>query len=125
MLKLDLKKYLLIALGTLTLVLGVIGIFLPVLPTTPMLLLTAYCYLRSSKSLYLWLVNHRVFGRYLKDYLEQRTVPRKVKVAALSTLWPSLLFCMLFIPLSSVRLLVIMIGLSVSIYILRLREQVV
>jgi hypothetical protein len=55
MLKIELKRYLLITLGTVSLSLGVVGIFLPVLPTTPLLLATAYCYVRSSPSLYRWL----------------------------------------------------------------------
>ena len=95
-----LKKYLLLTLGTLALGLGVVGLFLPVLPTTPLLLTAAYCYLRSSPSL----VNHRLLGRGLKDYLERRVVPRRAKVVALSTLWQSLLIAMLLIPLPAVRL---------------------
>ena len=62
MLKIELKRYLLITLGTVSLSLGVVGIFLPVLPTTPLLLATAYCYVRSSPSLYRWLTGHRVLG---------------------------------------------------------------
>lgn len=123
MLKLELKKYLLITLGTITLALGVVGVFLPILPTTPLLLVTAFCYLRSSRALYSWLINHRLFGRYLQDYLARRTVPRKAKALALGTLWPSLLVTMFIIPLSPVRLLVGLIGLAVSVYILRLREE--
>ncbi|HPT83448.1 MAG TPA: YbaN family protein [Limnochordia bacterium] len=118
-----LKKYLFLSLGTLTLGLGVVGIFIPVLPTTPLLLVTALCYLRSSTALYNWLINHKLLGRYLRAYLEQRIVPRRVKMAALGTLWPSLLLSMFLIPLFPVRLLVALIGLAVSAYILRLREE--
>ncbi|HAN94524.1 MAG TPA: DUF454 domain-containing protein [Firmicutes bacterium] len=119
-----LKKYLLLTLGTLALGLGVVGLFLPVLPTTPLLLTAAYCYLRSSPSLYRWLVNHRLLGRGLKDYLERRVVPRRAKVVALSTLWPSLLISMLLIPLPAVRLFLALVGLAVSYCILRLKERV-
>ncbi|WP_461363602.1 YbaN family protein [Candidatus Darwinibacter acetoxidans] len=122
MLKSELKKILLIALGTLALGLGVVGMFLPILPTTPLLLVTAYCYLRSSPALYKWLVSHRVFGKYIRDYMERRLVPRRVKIAALSVLWPSLLFCIFLLPLIPLRLLVASIGLAVSVYIIRLRE---
>ena len=66
MLKSHLKRYLLVALGTLALGIGMVGLVVPVLPTTPLLLISAYCYLRSSNSLYRWLIGHRVFGRYLR-----------------------------------------------------------
>lgn len=56
----SLKKYLLIIMGTISLILGTVGIFIPILPTTPFLLLASYCYIRSSKKLYNWLINHKV-----------------------------------------------------------------
>ena len=56
------KKYALIALGSLSLALGFVGIVFPVLPTTPFLLIALYCYLRSSKRLYVWLIHHKLFG---------------------------------------------------------------
>jgi uncharacterized membrane protein YbaN (DUF454 family) len=123
MLKSHLKRYLLVALGTLALGIGMVGFVVPVLPTTPLLLISAYCYLRSSNSLYRWLIGHRVFGRYLQDYLERRTIPRRVKAVALGTLWPSLLVSMFFIPLFSMRILAALIGAAVSAYILRLPDD--
>ena len=123
MLKSHLKRYLLVALGTLALGIGMVGLVVPVLPTTPLLLISAYCYLRSSNSLYRWLIGHRVFGRYLQDYLERRTIPRRVKAVALGTLWPSLLVSMFFIPLFSMRILAALIGAAVSAYILRLPDD--
>lgn len=123
MLKSHLKRYLLVALGTLALGIGMVGLVVPVLPTTPLLLISAYCYLRSSNSLYRWLIGHRVFGRYLQDYLERRTIPRRVKAVALGTLWSSLLVSMFFIPLFSMRILAALIGAAVSAYILRLPDD--
>ena len=123
MLKSHLKRYLLVALGTLALGIGMVGLVVPVLPTTPLLLISAYCYLRSSNSLYRWLIGHRVLGRYLQDYLERRTIPRRVKAVALGTLWPSLLVSMFFIPLFSMRILAALIGAAVSAYILRLPDD--
>ena len=66
----NLKKNLLIAAGTLCVVLGVIGMFIPVLPTTPFLLLAAVCYGRSSKRFYHWLLTNRWFGEYIRNYRE-------------------------------------------------------
>ncbi len=73
--------------GTFFLVLGLIGIALPILPTTPFLLLAAFCYARSSKRFYDWLLNHRWFGEYIRDYQEGRGIPLKAKVMGLSLLW--------------------------------------
>ena len=70
------KKYLLIIVGCISLGLGVIGMFLPVLPTTPFLLLSAGCFLRSSKSLYDWLLNHKHLGGYIRDFIEHKAISK-------------------------------------------------
>ena len=61
---------------------GVLGLFLPVLPTTPFLLLASFCFVRSSPRLHHWLMDHRVFGRYVRDWEEKRGVRPGVKVTA-------------------------------------------
>ena len=80
-------KFLYLIFGTLSLVLGIIGIFLPVLPTTPLLLLTAFCYYRGSERLYGWLMNHPQLGPYIKNFREHRMIPRRVKAYILEPLW--------------------------------------
>ena len=70
MIKKTITKFILMIVGLISLIMGFIGIYLPLLPTTPFLLLPAYCFLRSSKRLYNWLINHKVFGRYIRDFLE-------------------------------------------------------
>ena len=82
-----LARYTLIACGTLSVILGIIGIFLPILPTTPFLLLAAACYGRSSDRLHRWLLNNRWFGPYLKDYSEGRGLPLRLKILTILTLW--------------------------------------
>ena len=116
------KKIILIFVGSLALILGVIGIFLPILPTTPFLLLTAYCYLRSSDRLYNWLLNNKYLGRYISEYIKNRTVPRKIKYFAITFLWISLLVSILLIDLLYVGILLSVIGIAVSIHILSLKE---
>ena len=71
------------ALGTLFLVLGVIGIFLPVLPTTPFLLLATACYARSSRRVYNWLMNHPTFGPLIVEWRTYRSIPRRIKRLAI------------------------------------------
>ena len=80
-------RTLLIAFGTLSVILGVIGIFLPLLPTTPFLLLAAACYARSSDRLYRWLLNNRWFGEYIRNYREGRGLPLRLKILTILTLW--------------------------------------
>ena len=76
----SIKKGILVASGTFFLVLGIIGIFIPLLPTTPFLLLAAACYIRGSKKFYYWLIKNKWFGKYIKNYQEGRGVPLKVKI---------------------------------------------
>lgn len=80
-------KILLIAVGTISLALGAIGVFLPIIPTTPFLLLAAACYYRSSKRMHRWLLNNKWFGEYIRNYQEGKGLPLKTKIVALSMLW--------------------------------------
>lgn len=80
-------RYILMAIGTVALVMGVIGIFVPMWPTTPFLLLTAACYIRSSDRLYRWLLDHRHLGRYVRDFVSGNGIPRKAKIASLIAMW--------------------------------------
>jgi uncharacterized membrane protein YbaN (DUF454 family) len=73
--------------GTFFLALGLIGIPVPVLPTTPFLLLAAACYLRGSQRMYRWMHTNRYFGGYLSDYRAGKGIPRKTKVYTIATLW--------------------------------------
>ena len=87
-----LVRLFLIVIGSISVFLGVIGIVLPVLPTTPFLLLAAVCYLKSSNKLYYKLINHKYLGFYIKSYYEKKGITKKTKIVALSTLWASILF---------------------------------
>ncbi len=77
------KRILLIVAGTISLVLGIIGAFLPVLPTTPFILLTLYCYVRSSQRMYAWVMRSRWAGKHVKNVLAGRGIPLSVKVFAI------------------------------------------
>ncbi|HMM21806.1 MAG TPA: YbaN family protein [Selenomonadales bacterium] len=115
------KKYILIAVGCLSLALGIIGIFLPLLPTTPFLLLAAYCFTRSSARLYGWLIHHKTLGSYIYHYQTYRAVTRKTKVMAIVFLWGSLGLSMVLLASLYIRLLLIAVGAGVTLYILSLR----
>jgi hypothetical protein len=75
-----LRKWLFIALGTLALGLGIVGVFVPLLPTTPLLLAAAACYLRSSEKMYRWLLGHCWFGPFIRNYRQHRAITRKHKM---------------------------------------------
>lgn len=115
------KKYLLVIGGTLSLGLGIFGMFLPVLPTTPFLLLAAYCYLRSSQRLYNWLMNHRILGNYLQNYIKYHAISKTAKIASLVTLWVSLSISIAVIDSLAVRLVLVGVGIGVSIHLLMLK----
>ncbi|WP_236201720.1 YbaN family protein [Pseudomonas pseudonitroreducens] len=84
-------RYCLLGVGWLSVALGVIGIFLPVLPTTPFLLLAAACFMRSSQRFYDWLVSHPKLGPWIRDYLDGEGIPLKGKVYAIGLMWCSIL----------------------------------
>lgn len=112
-------RYLLLTIGWLSVALGVIGIFLPVLPTTPFLLLAAACFMRSSRRFYLWLVTHPRLGPWIRDYLDGQGIPLKGKVYALALMWASIAFSCYLVPLPWARAFMLTSAVLVSIYILR------
>lgn len=83
-------RMLLLVCGTLSLALGIIGIFTPVLPTTPFVLLAAACFARASERVFGWLVSHRTFGPLILEWHRHRSIPRRVKRMALATMALSL-----------------------------------
>jgi uncharacterized membrane protein YbaN (DUF454 family) len=113
---------LLIVAGTISLTLGAIGIFLPILPTTPFLLLSAACYLRSSERMHKWLLGNRWFGEYIRNYQEGRGIPLKTKIVAMAFLWGAIIYSAFFaldeILIAQVALLLIALG--VSVHLIRL-----
>lgn len=118
-------KILLIALGSISLALGVIGIFLPILPTTPLLLLAAWCYFRSSEKLYNRLINSKHLGTYIKNFRENRCIPLKAKVCAITMLWLSILYCIFFVAeeMLWLQILLSIILICVTIHILSYKSR--
>lgn len=88
-----LVRYIFVTVGTLSCILGIIGIFVPVLPTTPFLLLAAALYFRSSPRLYGLLLSHKTLGPYIRNFREHKSIPLRVKVISVSMVWASLLYC--------------------------------
>ena len=116
------KKTLLIVAGTLSLTLGVIGAFLPLLPTVPLVLLSAYCFARSSDRLHNWLLTHPMFGRIIRDFEAGNGVERRIKIRAIVLIWISMGVSCWIVGRPMVYVLLGLIGLAVSCNIWRLPE---
>jgi len=86
----DIRKSVLIFTGTVCVALGLLGMFLPLLPTTVFLLMAAYCYSRSSERFHNWLLNNRWCGAYIRNYQSGRGISMRQKISATSTLWVSI-----------------------------------
>ena len=103
---------------------GVLGIFLPLLPTTIFLLGAAACFGKSSPGAYRWLTTNRYFGRYLRDYKEERGASVVAKVVALATLWAGIGFAVyLFRDVLWLDVVLIGIAVAVTVHLLSLRTM--
>ena len=117
-------KILLFIAGSIFLVLGIIGIVFPILPTTPFLLLTAACYAKSSDRFYNWLLNNRILGFYIKNYREGKGMPLKIKIITITLLWTTILISVfLFVKILWIQILLIIIASAVSIHISLIRPR--
>ncbi|MCW4054123.1 MAG: YbaN family protein [Candidatus Bathyarchaeota archaeon] len=114
--------------GTICVVLGAIGMVLPILPTTPFLLAAAACYYKSSSRMHKWLLNNKWFGEYIRNYTEGKGLTKKTKIVALSVLWTTIIFSTVFmldrlLPEQLVlpmQIIMLAVAIAVSTHILRL-----
>lgn len=113
-----------IAAGFVSLAFGIAGIFLPVLPTTPFLLLTAWLWFRGSPALYDKLMAHPKIGQYIRDFREERAIPLSTKIYSISLLWITIGSSILVISGKLwLKLLLLLIALLVSIHILGFKTK--
>jgi len=118
------KRRLLIGAGTLSAGLGIIGIFIPILPTTPFLLLAAACYMRSSERFYQWLINNRIFGAYVSNYIEGRGMPVRIKILTILLLWLTIgLSIACGVQNIVVRVVLVCIAIGVTIHIVLIKKK--
>jgi uncharacterized membrane protein YbaN (DUF454 family) len=119
-----LRQALLLVAGCVLLATGVVGIVVPVLPTTPFLALAALCFARSSVRCHRWLLSNRLFGRYLDDYLCGRGVPGRVKAGVLGFLWLAITLSAVFFAKSLwLRILLLAVACGVTVHVLLLRVR--
>ena len=120
------RRWLLVAAGAACVAIGVVGAFVPVLPTVPFLLLAAACWVRSSARLHRWLFANRLFGEPLRRYRDGEGLPLASKVATLALLWISLgASALLAVPDRQcwVRALLLLVGIGVTIHVARVRTR--
>ncbi|MBQ8594182.1 MAG: YbaN family protein [Bacteroidaceae bacterium] len=112
-------KYLFIVLGSLCVGLGILGIFLPLLPTTPFLLLAAALYVRSSSRLYHWLLYQPYLGPYIRNFRQYRAIPLRVKVISVTLVWVTILYSVCrVVESNSIRLLLLLLAIAITWHIL-------
>ena len=117
-------KCVFLVIGFLSVALGFVGIFVPVLPTTPFLLLAAALFFRSSPRAYAWLMQHRWLGPSIRSFREDRAIPLRAKVLALSLLWITSVHCIVFLFDSWwLRLLMGGIAVGVTVYLLSFKTR--
>ncbi len=119
-----LVRIILIISGSIFVGLGMIGIVVPLLPTTPFLLLAAACYIRSSKKCYNWLLRNKRFGPYITNYLEGKGLPLKIKLYAIFMMWIMILLSAIFLVENPfIRIILIIIAFLVSIYLMTIKTN--
>jgi uncharacterized protein len=118
-------KPILIIFGSIFLVLAIIGIAIPLLPTTPLLLLAAICYAKSSERLHQWLLNTRWLGPYIKSFQAGEGIPFKSKIIAIVVLWITSGYSIFFlVPIIWVKFFLIAVVLFITYYIFSIKTKV-
>ena len=114
----DIRKAVLIFTGTVCVALGVLGMFLPLLPTTVFLLMAAYCYSRSSERFHTWLLTNRWFGPYISNYKSGKGISLRQKISTISILWVSIGVSIWLVGGFWITLLLLAIAVGVTIHLL-------
>jgi hypothetical protein len=116
--KMDIKRLLFVTLGTLFLGIGLVGIIVPILPTTPFLLLATSFYARGSDKFHNWLLNNKIFGAYIRHYIDGKGMPLKVKLFTIALLWVAISSTMAFVVDDLVvRLILVSVAIGVTVHI--------
>jgi uncharacterized membrane protein YbaN (DUF454 family) len=117
----SIKKSVYLIIGSLALIAGFVGIFLPVLPTTPFVLLAAWCFFRSSPRLYEWIISNERFGDTIKNYNQGKGITKATKIKAIVMMWLTI-SASIYFTITSLHLIAFLYGVAiiVTIYLIRL-----
>ena len=119
----EIKRLIFFTLGATFLGVGVVGIVIPVLPTTPLVLASFLCFSQSSKKAEKWISNNRYFGSYIENYKTKKGVPLDVKLKSILFLWVMLIASIILMDQYSLHLLLILVGVAVTAHILSLKTR--
>lgn len=117
------KRSIFFSLGAIFVGIGAVGVALPVLPTTPFILIAAFCFGKSSKKAEKWISNNRHFGSYIENYKNKKGVPIEVKRDSLIFLWFMLIISMIIINKPIMMVILAIIGICVTSHILLLKTK--
>lgn len=117
-------RYFYLISGFILVAIGVVGIFLPLLPTTIFLILASICFLKSSPRANEWLRNHKVLGGYIDNYQNKTGLTRNAKIANIITLWTSIsLSAFLLTEELYIRIILLAIAIGVTIHLLMIKTK--
>jgi len=120
--KKNIRSVVFVVVGTLCVVLGAVGIFVPILPTTPFLLLAAFLYARSSERFLNWLLTNRLFGKFISNYRSGLGIPLLQKILTIVALWATIgASISLFVDAWWLRILLLVIATGVTIHLLSVK----
>ncbi|MCL2051175.1 MAG: YbaN family protein [Lachnospiraceae bacterium] len=117
------KKLVLAILGFIFLTLGAVGIVIPLLPTTPLVLFAAICFSSCHKGLETWLLESRLFGPFIENYRTGQGISKKRKIASIAFLWAGLTASMIILHTLAAIFILLAIGISVTIHILMIKSK--
>jgi len=117
------KKLLFIALGFIFLILGGIGVFLPLLPTTPLVILSSICFSYGSKRLEGWLCRNRIFGPYIENYRTGQGISKLHKIGSIAFLWVGLITSMIVIRTTMIYIILCIVGIGVTTHLLMIKTK--
>jgi uncharacterized membrane protein YbaN (DUF454 family) len=110
--------------GTVCVALGFVGLFVPVLPTTPFMLLAAACYARASPRLYDWLLANRTFGPLIYEWRKHRSIPYRTKIGAIALMGSTLaVSIVLFVEPLWLKLALALVGVALAVWLYRLPSR--
>jgi uncharacterized membrane protein YbaN (DUF454 family) len=121
--KMRIKNLLLTILGFTCLGLGIVGVALPVLPTTPFVLLAAFCFSSSNKKFSSWLQRNRIFGPYLENYRTGQGISKTLKIASIIFVWTGLSVSMAIVKTAWICVVLVIVGLGVTTHLLLIKTK--
>lgn len=115
-------RFVFLAAGTILVGIGILGMFLPLLPTTIFFILAAWCFARSSEKFHFWIHNNRYFGRYLSNYMQNKGMTLRAKIYSISFLWAGILISVLFATdVLYIRILLLLIAAGVTWHLISIK----